>query len=173
MAIAPDSQRRRLRGLELLQPAHPSPASPLSDCLDELQNSWREEGNLATLWKEWNSIAGNQLASHCQPLNLYRGVLTIGASHPKWRQALQYNRIHMLRSLKRAGHQIFDIRIRQHHVTAKKLLESELNIWERHPSRTDIHGMGECPNCLHPAPNGEINLWKECGLCHSKKLRSQ
>jgi hypothetical protein len=50
------------------------------------------------------------------------------------------------------------------------VLESEASIWAEHPSRTDIHGMGTCPDCGRPAPNGEIKLWGHCGFCHRQTL---
>ena len=96
MAIAPDGQRNRLRGVELLQQPPPAPASPLIDCLNRLRQDWRSDGSLAGLWQDWPSIAGEQLAPHCRPLSLQRGVLTVGASHPQWRQALQYSKPQLL-----------------------------------------------------------------------------
>ncbi|MAR06476.1 MAG: hypothetical protein CL862_05190 [Cyanobium sp. NAT70] len=170
MAVAPDSQRRRLKGLELLQPAPHSPPAPLSDCLDNLRSDWRKGGSLAGLWQDWPGIAGDQLAPHCRPLSLHRGVLTIGASHPQWRQALQYNRLQLLAALKRAGHPVRDLRIQQHHNPARPEQDSEASIWARHPSRIDVHGMGICPRCERPSPNGEINLWQVCGFCHRQRF---
>ena len=114
MAVAPDPQRRRLKGLEILQPAPPSPAAPLSDCLDGLSRQWRRDGGLAGLWQDWPTIAGDHLAPHCRPLSLQRGVLTVGASHPQWRQALQYNRLQLIAALNVAGHQVRDLRVQQH-----------------------------------------------------------
>ncbi len=172
MAVAPDQQRRRLQGLEILQQAPPAPAAPLSDCLDSVSRQWRRDGGLAGLWQDWPAIAGDQLAPHCRPLSLRRGVLTIGASHPQWRQALQYNRLQLLAALKSKGHPVRDLRIQQHHSVNQARLESEANIWARHPSRTDIHGMGTCPSCGRPAPNGEIKLWTVCGFCHRQRLSS-
>ena len=72
MAVAPDSQRRRLRGLELLQAPQPTPAAPLQDCLEDLKRDWHREGSLAALWQDWPRIAGAHLAPHCQPLSLQR-----------------------------------------------------------------------------------------------------
>ena len=109
MAIAPDGQRHKLRGVELLQQAPPTPASPLGDCLDRLRQDWRRDGSLAGLWQDWPSIAGDLLATHCRPLSLQRGVLTVGASHPQWRQALQYNKPQLISSLNRAGHPVRDL----------------------------------------------------------------
>ena len=172
MAVAPDQQRRRLRGFEILQPAPPSPAAPLSDCIDSVSRQWRRDGGLAGLWRDWPTIAGDQLSPHCRPLSLRRGVLTIGASHPQWRQALQYNRHQLLAALKTRGHPVRDLRIQQHHSVNPTRLDSEQRIWERHPSRADIHGMGTCPSCSRPAPNGEIRLWAVCGFCHRQSFAS-
>ena len=172
MAVAPESQRRRLKGLEVLQPAPPTPAAPLSDCLNELRRQWRNSGGLAGLWQDWPAIAGGQLAPHCRPLHLQRQILTIGASHPQWRQALQYNKPQLLASLRAAGHVVRDLRIQQHYAASSPSLEDEQTIWARHPSRSDVHGVGECPACGRPAPLGEIKLWDVCGFCHRQTLSS-
>jgi predicted nucleic acid-binding Zn ribbon protein len=170
MAVAPESQRRRLPGLELLQSAAPAPAEPLKTCLGALQREWRKDDHLAALWQDWPRVAGAQLAPHCRPLSLQRGVLTVGASHPQWRQALLYNKPQLISSLHQAGHAVRDLRIQQHHSLQSTVLESEASIWAKHPSRTDVHGMGTCPDCGRPAPNGEIKLWGHCGFCHRQTL---
>ena len=115
MAAAPESQRRRLPGLELLQSAAPAPAEPLKTCLGALQREWRKCDHLAALWQDWPNVAGAQLAPHCRPLSLQRGVLTVGASHPQWRQALHYNKPQLISALHQAGHAVRDLRIQQHH----------------------------------------------------------
>ena len=170
MAVAPDPQRRRLRGLELLQAPQPTAAAPLQSCLEDLKRDWHREGSLAALWQDWPSIAGERLAPHCRPLSLQRGVLTVGASHPQWRQALQYNKPQLISALNRAGHPVRDLRIQQHYTGSVASYPSEEDIWSRHPSRTDVHGMGTCPQCQRPAPNGEMALWNCCGFCHRQRF---
>ena len=81
-------------------------------CLEEIKSSWK--GNVGGLIQDWVAIAGEQLALNCTPLNIQNKILTIGASHPQWRQALQYNRLELIESLKSYGYQIKEIRIRQH-----------------------------------------------------------
>ena len=166
MAIAPDGQRRRLRGVELLQPAPPPPASALSACLDHLRQAWDRDGNLAGLWQDWPTIAGERLSPHCRPLSLERGILTVGAQHPQWRQALLYTKPQLLSALRRAGHAVRDLRIQQHHSLQARSDDQEATIWSRHPCRADVHGVGLCPRCGRPAPNGEMDLWSCCGFCH-------
>ena len=144
MAIAPDGQRRRLRGVELLQPAPPPPASALSACLDHLRQAWDRDGNLAGLWQDWPTIAGERLSPHCRPLSLERGILTVGAQHPQWRQALLYTKPQLLSALRQAGHAVRDLRIQQHHSLQARSDAQEATIWARHPSRDDVHGMGQC-----------------------------
>ena len=56
MAVAPESQRRRLPGLELLQSAAPAPAEPLKACLGALQREWRKDDHLAALWQDLSLI---------------------------------------------------------------------------------------------------------------------
>ena len=170
MAIAPDGQRRRLRGVELLQPAPPPPVSALRACLDHLRQSWDRDGNLAGLWQDWPTIAGERLAPHCRPLSFERGILTVGAQHPQWRQALLYTKPQLLSALRQAGHAVRDLRIQQHHSLQARSDAQEATIWARHPSRADVHGMGLCPRCGRPAPNGEIDLWSCCGFCHRRSF---
>ncbi|MGC6483147.1 MAG: DUF721 domain-containing protein [Synechococcus sp.] len=170
MARAPKSQRRSFGTGELLLPAPPAPAEPLSSCLNHLRSQWRREGSLAAIWQDWPNLAGAQLAPHCHPLSLHGGLLTVGASHPQWRQALLYSRPQLLAALRAAGHAIKDLRIQQHHHIAKIERESEAAIWARHPSRIDVHGMDSCPRCQRPSPAGEIALWGHCGFCRRSEL---
>ena len=115
--------------------------------------------------------AGEQLALNCTPLNIQNKILTIGASHPQWRQALQYNRLELIESLKSYGYQIKEIRIRQHYPNDLVTRESEKEIWEKHPSRTDKTGITNCPFCKVPSPKGEVKLWGKCSFCRRKELR--
>ena len=170
MARAPKSQRRPFGKGELLMPPPPAPAQPLSSCLDALRSTWRKEGSLAAIWQDWPNLAGAQLAPHCRPLSLHGGLLTVGASHPQWRQALLYNRPQLLAALRSAGHAVKDLRIQQHHSQARAELESEASVWARHPSRIDVHGMECCPRCGRPSPAGEMALWGHCGFCRRTEL---
>lgn len=170
MARAPKSQRRAFGKGELLQPPPPAPAEPLSTCLDALRTTWRREGSLAAIWQDWPRLAGPQLAPHCRPLSLQGGLLSVGASHPQWRQALQYSRPQLLAALRSAGHAVKDLRIQQHHTRPRTELESEASIWARHPSRIDVHGLDRCPRCARPSPAGELALWGHCGFCRRIEL---
>ncbi len=141
----------------------------LSACLEEIKSSWK--GNVGGLIQDWEEVAGEQLALNCTPLNIQNKVLTIGASHPQWRQALQYNRLELIESLKQYGYQIKEIKIRQYYPNDLFIRESEIEIWENHPSRTDKNGTTNCPFCKVPTPNGEVNLWGKCSFCRRKDLR--
>ena len=138
-------------------------------CLENIKSSWK--GDVGGLIQDWAEIAGEQLALNCTPLNIKNKVLTIGASHPQWRQALQYNRLELIESLKSYGYQIREIRIRQHYPINLVTKESEEEIWEKHPSRTDKNVMTYCPFCRVPAPKGEVKLWGKCCFCRRKELR--
>tara|TARA_B100000214_G_scaffold361550_1_gene325070 strand:+ start:28 stop:510 length:483 start_codon:yes stop_codon:yes gene_type:complete len=137
-------------------------------CLEEIKSSWK--GNVGGLIQDWVEIAGKQLALNCTPLSIQNKVLTIGASHPQWRQALQYNRLELIESLKLYGYQIREIRIRQHYPIDLITRESEREIWEKHPSRTDKNGITNCPFCKVPSPMGEVRLWGKCSFCRRKEL---
>ncbi len=138
-------------------------------CLEEIKSSWK--GNVGGLIQDWVEIAGEQLAMNCTPLNIKNKVLTIGASHPHWRQALIYNRLELIKSLKSYGYQIKEIRIRQHYPIDLIERKTEIEIWENHPSRTDKNGITNCPFCEVPSPKGEVKLWGKCSFCRRKELR--
>ena len=141
----------------------------ISTCLEKIKSSWK--GDVGGLIQEWADIAGEQLALNCTPLNIKNKILTIGASHPQWRQALQYNRLELIESLKSYGYKIKEIRIRQHYPINLIKRETEKEIWENHPSRTDKNGITDCPFCKVPSPKGEIKLWGRCSFCRRKELR--
>ena len=137
-------------------------------CLEEIKSSWK--GDVGGLIQDWKEIAGEQLALNCTPLNIQNKVLTVGASHPQWRQALQYNRLELIESLKSYGYQIREIRIKQHYPTDLVPRKSEKEIWEKHPSRTHKNGFTSCPFCKVPSPKGEVKLWGKCSFCRRKEL---
>ena len=141
----------------------------IHSCLEQIKSSWK--GNVGGLIQDWVEIAGEQLALNCTPLNIQNKILTIGASQPQWRQALQYNRLELIQSLKSYGYQIKEIRIRQHYPTDLVTLESEKDIWENHPSRADKNGIVNCPYCKVPSPKGEVKLWGKCSFCRRKELK--
>ncbi|MCT0248235.1 DUF721 domain-containing protein [Synechococcus sp. CS-205] len=167
MGRAPRDQVRLIGNVQVLRPAPPAPIVPVASCLEELQHEWRRAGSLAALWQAWPRIAGNQLAPHCRPLSLHGGVLTVGAQHPQWLQALRYNRHQLLGALRGSGFPVRDLRFRQHQASTTGLPGSEdtARVWASHPSRVDVHGLGVCPACHSPAPAGELARWGHCGLC--------
>ena len=130
----------------------------------------QKKSTLASLWEQWAELVGDQLAANSRPLNLNRGVLTIGATHSQWCQAILYTRLQLLATFKAAGHQVKEIRIQQYYPQETKPQETEHEIWEKHPSRTDIHGLETCNSCKSPAPYGEIKLWGKCIFCRRQDL---
>ena len=146
------------------------PASTLCSCLDNLKNNLNKNKPIASLWQDWAKIVGKQLSINCKPISLNRGILTIGASHPHWIQALLFNRNQLLAALTAKGHQIKEIRIQKHYFEQRQNIETEQSIWDKHPSRADIHGMSKCKICNSPAPKGELALWGKCGLCRRQDL---
>ena len=152
------------------QPA--PPASSLAGCLEELRRGWERQDHLAALWQAWPRLAGPQLAPHCRPLSLKGGLLTVGAAPGPWLQALQYNRHQLLGALRGAGFSIRDLRVRQHHASELPTpgSQAEAEIWARHPSRCEVHGMATCGACGRPAPAGEMALWGHCGFCRRAEL---
>jgi predicted nucleic acid-binding Zn ribbon protein len=165
-------EARRIGNLNLLLPPRLAVASPLAACLSSLQQQWRQEGHQAALWQAWPAIAGPQLAPHCRPLSLQARLLTVGAAPGPWLQALQYNKLQLLGSLRAAGFPVRDLRFRQYHATPLPAPGSaaEAEVWARHPSRVDVHGLADCPSCARPAPAGEMARWGHCGFCRRQRL---
>jgi predicted nucleic acid-binding Zn ribbon protein len=172
MADPHPSASRRLAPVSFLGPPPRAASTPLAACLERLQQDWQREGNLAALWQAWPRIAGPQLAPHCLPLTLQGGILSVGAAPGPWLQALQYNRHQLLGALRAAGFPLRDLRVRQHHgsPSVRPGSEAEADVWARHPSRIDVHGLGDCPACRRPAPAGEMARWGHCGFCRRAAL---
>jgi predicted nucleic acid-binding Zn ribbon protein len=166
---------RRIGNLSFLGPALAPPATPLATCLEALQRDWGRQDHLAALWQAWPRLAGPQLAPHCRPLALRAGVLTVGALPGPWLQALQYNRHQLLGALRGAGFTIRDLRFSQHYPEQPSTpgSQEEADVWARHPSRSDVHGMAVCPVCSRPAPAGEMARWGHCGFCRRADLAEQ
>ncbi|MFZ9752111.1 MAG: DUF721 domain-containing protein [Cyanobium sp.] len=166
---------RRVGNLSFLGPALAPPATPVATCLEALQRDWVRQDHLAALWQAWPRLAGPQLAPHCRPLALRAGVLTVGAAPGPWLQALQYNRHQLLGALRGAGFTIRDLRFSQHYPEEPSTpgSEAEAEVWARHPSRSDVHGMAACPVCSRPAPAGEMARWGHCGFCRRAELAEQ
>jgi hypothetical protein len=173
MAIAPRNQTRRQGTVNLLMPPPRAPLQGLAGCLDQLQQQWRRDASLAGLWQAWPRIAGPQLAPHCQPLRLQAGRLVVGADHPQWLQALRFNKHQLLGALRAAGFAVSDLQLQQHHPSPRPQAGSseEAQIWSHHPSRIDVHGLGECQRCGRPSPNGELQLWGHCSFCRRSDLQ--
>jgi predicted nucleic acid-binding Zn ribbon protein len=167
-------QARRIGTVTVLTAPLRPPATPLAGCLDALQLEWQRQGAMGGLWQRWASLAGPQLAPHCRPLRLQGSVLTVGAAPGPWLQALQYNRHQLLANLRAAGFAIREIRVAQHHAPALPELAAglEASSWARHPSRVDVHGMGDCPQCGSPAPRGEMARWGSCSFCRRQGLQA-
>ena len=156
---------------EILGDATPEKPSSLSKCLNKVKHKIQDKNALAEIWNEWTNLLGEPLSSNCQPISLYKGILFIGATHPQWLQALQYNKTQLLASLRASGKQIKEIRIQRHHKSIiRKETLNEKTIWDNHPSRIDIHGLQQCNCCGSPAPGGEIALWGECSFCRRINL---
>ena len=145
--------------------------SNLSSCLEEMRVALGRKSDIAKIIENWPNLVGEQLSRNCSPLRIQQGTLFIGAEQAQWRQALIYSRMKLLANIKSSGHEIKDIRIQQHyHSKIKDSREDQQSIWERHPSRTDVHGIATCSSCNSPAPAGEMALWGKCGFCRRANL---
>ena len=165
-------EKRVVGNVSFLLPPPRAAAQGIGACLADLRQEWQQEGHLAALWQAWPRLAGAQLAPHCQPLSLVGGVLTVGAAPGPWLQGLLYTRHQLLGTLRGAGFPVRDVRVRQHHAEPLPPAagEIEADVWARHPSRVDVHGLSDCPSCRRPAPTGELALWGMCGFCRRATL---
>lgn len=168
----PGLQQRVVGNISLLMPAPRAPAVGVATCLDSIQQNWQRDGHLAALWQAWPRLVGAQLAPHCRPLTLLGGILTVGAAPGPWLQGLLYTRHQLLGALRGAGFSVRDVRVQQHHVVPLPAAGAELedDVWARHPSRIDVHGLADCPSCRRPAPTGEMALWGLCSFCRRTRL---
>ena len=169
------NQNKKIISRKISQLENQKPPNPLSvsSCINHIKHKWSEGNSISALWKDWPEIAGEQLSSNCSPLTFQGGILTLGANHPQWVQALIFNKTQLLASLRTAGHVIKEIRIKQQYPRKYNQLETEQSIWKKHPSRADIYGKKECPMCNSPSPVGEISLWGKCGLCRREDLSNK
>jgi predicted nucleic acid-binding Zn ribbon protein len=167
-----DLHQRTVGNLSLLLPSPAAPAVGLSACLEDLQRQWQRDGHLAALWQAWPRLAGAQLAPHCRPLTLQGGVLTVGAAPGPWLQGLLYTRHQLLGALRGAGFPVKEVRVQQNfgQPLPPAAGELEADVWARHPSRIDVHGLADCPACHRPAPTGEMALWGTCSFCRRSQL---
>ena len=139
----------------------------LEKCLNTFKKSWSEIDNLLEIKKNWEPIVGKDLSKECKPLKIEKGILTVVANHPQWRQALIYNKHKLKDSIERFGIKLINIRIIQDYqsnlLKNKSLLLNE--DWENHPSRIKSQETRKCEFCGAPTPNGEIKRWGKCSFC--------
>ncbi len=139
----------------------------LKICLINFKKSWSEIDHLLELTQNWEIIVGKDLSNECKPLKIEKGVLSIVANHPQWRQALIYNKHKLKDSIERFGIKVSNIRIIQDYQS--NLLKKEYSKinedWDNHPSRIKNQELRNCEFCGRPTPKGEINRWGKCAFC--------
>ena len=142
----------------------------LENCLTNLKVSWSDFDNLFKLSKNWGDIVGEELSKECKPIKIEKNVLTIGANHPEWRQALIYNKHKLKEEIKKSGINLKNIRIIQSYDNNNSR-DSSSNIktlWANHPSRIKNREIINCKFCNLPTPIGEIERWGKCTFCWRK-----
>ena len=75
-------------GAQVLQNLFESGKSPLSDQFLR----WK-------LWAQWEQIVGQQMASVCEPVGLYKGVLKVWVKNSAWHHQLQFFREEILKKI--------------------------------------------------------------------------
>tara|TARA_Y100001968_G_C19436970_1_gene760277 strand:+ start:1514 stop:1891 length:378 start_codon:yes stop_codon:yes gene_type:complete len=119
------------------------------------------------LTKKWEIIVGKDLSKACKPLKIEKGILTIVANHPEWRQALIYNKHKLKDSIKKFGIKLENIKIIQDYQSnvLKKEYPNLNKDWDNHPSRIQNEELSICKICNSPTPKGEIKRWGKCSFC--------
>ena len=139
----------------------------LKNCLLTFKQSWSEIDHLLELTKKWEKIVGKDLSKECKPLKIEKGILTIVANHPQWRQALIYNKHKLKESILKLGINLKNIRIVQNYEdeSNKDKISNNKLIWENHPSRVKNQQIQNCKVCGRPTPLREIERWGKCTFC--------
>ena len=144
----------------------------LNISLTKFKKSWTDFDNLVELTNNWQSIVGIDLAKECKPLRIEKNILTVGANHPQWRQALIYNKHKLKEAILKLGIKLNNIRIVQYYqekFNINLLSEAEL-IWDKHPSRIKNQSLLSCNICSLPTPSREIERWGKCIFCWRKTI---
>ena len=144
----------------------------LENCLTNLKKSWSDFDKLFELSKNWRDIVGEDLAKECKPIKIENDVLTIGANHPEWRQALTYNKHNLKEEINKSGIKLKNIRIIQNYSdnNLNKKSSSIKTLWDKHPSRIKNNNIINCKYCNLPTPKGEIERWGKCTFCWRKRI---
>jgi len=73
----------------------------LSSILDEIvvKRDWKQGIAEGTLFTEWESVVGNEIATHSTPLSLLDGVLTIQTTSTAWATQLNTMKSALLKTI--------------------------------------------------------------------------
>ena len=73
----------------------------LSSILDEIvvKRDWKQGIAEGTLFTEWESVVGNEIATHSTPLSLVDGVLTIQTTSTAWATQLNTMKSALLKTI--------------------------------------------------------------------------
>jgi predicted nucleic acid-binding Zn ribbon protein len=74
-------------------------AAALSQLLEE--RGWRDRVAATTALDDWAALVGSDIATHCQPVSLCDGVITIGADSTAWATQLRLLSRQLLARLRR------------------------------------------------------------------------
>ena len=144
----------------------------LGNCLNEFTKSWEDLDKLSKITNSWRNLIGLELFQSCQPLKIEKGILTITANHPQWRQALIYNKHKLKERIEKIGIHLDEIKIIQNYEikdSKTKAANAKL-VWDQHPIRVKNNNMSSCKFCNCPTPKGEIARWGKCTFCWRKNL---
>lgn len=109
-------------------------ASParLSDVLVGAESFLAQRSGSAIPRAEWTSIVGPRIAGRTRVGRLYRGTLTIKVASSAWSNELSYLKVDLLSKLRRAGHDVEDLRF-----SVDRIAEPEMRR-VRAPNRPEV-----------------------------------
>lgn len=79
-------RRRETRAANAAPQRLPGDTLPLGDAISELlaDRDWTADAAVASVTANWGETVGAELAAHCSPVSLSRGVLTVEAESTAW-----------------------------------------------------------------------------------------
>ncbi|MGB3293287.1 MAG: DUF721 domain-containing protein [Phormidesmis sp.] len=163
----------------------------------ESQESWQAQRQFRQVLQQWPKAVGFAVARHTRPVSVQQGTLYVAASTAAWAQTLLYERFNILRKLNRhqrqplknirfstaqwaqsASAQKPSIAMSQHpsylgHIPTLPLTAAQTpaEAFQRWASavREMQTTQALCPQCRCHCPQGEIDRWRVCSLCATKR----
>lgn len=164
------------------------------------QESWQTQRQFRQVLQQWPKTVGFAVARHTRPVSIQQGTLYVATSTAAWAQTLLYERFNILRKLNRGQRQpLKNIRFSTAQWAQSTPVQRPAPAMSQHPSylgqipslpptavaqtpveafqrwATTVRQMQKtqafCPQCQCHCPPGELDRWRVCALCATKRWR--